>query len=94
MKNIFMYIRTQSFATHCENTCEKIAPLRTKGELQNAEVKGDQRGERDKFTTRVLNIPCSVTDKSKRTENHLRYSRLKNAYQPMTKLTLTEDTTQ
>lgn len=46
MKNVFMYIRTQSSATHCENTCEKITPLRTKGELQNAEVKGDQRGDK------------------------------------------------
>lgn len=45
MKNIFMYIRTQSSATHCENAYEKITPLRTKGELQNAEVKGDQKGE-------------------------------------------------
>ena len=40
-----MYIRTQSSATHCENAYEKITPLRTKGELQNAEVKGDQKGE-------------------------------------------------
>ena len=45
-----MYLRTQSSATHCENAYEKITPLRTKGELQNAEVKGDQKGERDKFT--------------------------------------------
>lgn len=45
MKNIFMYIRTQSSATHCENAYEKITPLRTKGELQNAEFKGDQKGE-------------------------------------------------
>lgn len=45
MKNIFMYIRTQSSATHCENAYEKITPLRTKGELQNA-IKGDQKGER------------------------------------------------
>lgn len=60
-----MYIRTQSSATHCENAYEKITPLRTKGELQNAEVKGDQKGERDKFTTRVHNIPRSVTDKAR-----------------------------
>lgn len=62
-----MYIRTQSSATHCENAYEKITPLRTKGELQNAEVKGDQKGERDKFTTRVLHatFPRSVTDKAR-----------------------------
>lgn len=44
-KNLYVHKDSKLCHTHCENAYEKITPLRTKGELQNAGVKGDQKGE-------------------------------------------------